>query len=165
MNRQRATRFIRTILYDLKRRFGGSVTFHRTTHNKNFYNGTDAIGILAWKFKKVIVLPRNLEQKFVYDLSYIASNKNFTMGAVFDTSSRRVILDVHDAGAYVPELRDYFVVDNKRFDITDIQKFEFNTGFLVIGQQTEGSVPQEAHILNARNRALFSDNVDLEIGP
>lgn len=158
-----ATRFITNMLYDLKRRYGGVVTFHREVNNNDYRNGVNDLQILDWSFRKIIVLPRSLEQKFVYDLSYIATNKNFTMGAVFDTSAKRVILDARDKRDYEPELRDYFVIDGKRYDITQIDAFEFNTGYVLTGQQTEGSKAREVHSVKPRNRVLFDDSADGEI--
>lgn len=158
-----ATRFIRNVLYNLKRRYGGVVTFHREVNNNDYRNGVNDLTILDWKFQKVIVLPRSLEQKFVYDLSYIANNKNFTMGAVFDTSAKRIILDARDKRDYEPALRDYFVIQGKRYDITQIDAFEFDTGYVITGQQTEGSKPRQVHTVKVRNRTLFDDSVDVEI--
>jgi hypothetical protein len=158
-----ATRFITNMLYDLKRRYGGVVTFHREVNNNDYRNGVNDLAILNWSFRKIIVLPRSLEQKFVYDLSYIATNKNFTMGAVFDTSAKRIILDVRDKRDYEPALRDYFVVHGKRYDITQIDEFEFGTGYVITGQQTEGSKAREVHSVKPRNRAMFDDSADGEI--
>lgn len=158
-----ATRFITNMLYDLKRRYGGVVTFHREVNNNDYRNGVNDLSILDWSFRKIIVLPRSLEQKFVYDLSYIATNKNFTMGAVFDTSAKRIILDARDKRDYEPALRDYFVVHGKRYDITQIDEFEFGTGYVITGQQTEGSKAREVHSVKPRNRAMFDDSADGEI--
>lgn len=152
-----ATRFITNLLYDLKRRYGGVVTFHREVNNNDYRNGVNALTLLDWTIRKIIVLPRSLEQKFVYDLSYIATNKNFTMGAVFDTSAKRIILDARDKGSYEPALRDYFVIHGKRYDITQIDEFEFGTGYVITGQQTEGSIARQVHSVLPRNRALFDD--------
>jgi len=158
---KRRTRFINNTIYSLKRRYGGKVTFHRDSETLNTETGKKVVVKQVWKFKKAIVLPYDQSQRFSYDLSYIASNKNFTYGAIFDTSMRRVILDSRDTGEYEPQQRDYFTMDNRRWDVIDVRKFEFDTGYMVTGQEVTGAPTREVHEEKARNRAIFSQEVSL----
>jgi hypothetical protein len=155
---QRNTRFIRRALYGLKRRYGGSVTFHRVSEALDHKTGKKTVSKQVWEFKKTIVLPSDVQPKFVYDLSYIANNKEFTTGGIFDTGPRRVILDSRDLGDYVPQNRDYFTFDGKRYEIVRFQGFEFNTGYIVIGQEVQGAPVNEVHEGIVRHRCLFSDS-------
>ena len=158
---KRNTRFISNVLYRLKRRYGGSVTFHRDLEELDTRTGKKTVTKTVWDFKWAILLPNVLVSKFVYDLTYIASNKNFAYGGIFDTSKRRLILDSKDLGTYVPRLDDYFTFDNKRWNVTEIHDFEFNTGKLIVGQLVVGAPVREIHNESARTRCIFSDSVEV----
>lgn len=155
---KRNTRFIRRILYQLKRRYGGSVTFHRPSEDLDLKTGKKTTTKQVWTVQKTIVLPSDVQPKFVYDLSYIANNKEFTMGGVFDTGPRRVILDSRDLGTYVPQARDYFTFDGTRYEIVRLQRFEFNTGWILVGQEVQGAPVNEVHKGIVHQRCLFSDS-------
>lgn len=158
---QKNTRFIAKVLYRLKRRYGAKVTFVRDTETLNTKTGKKTVSKATWDFRFAIILPNAHSQKFVYDLSYIAGNKNFTMGAILDTGHRKLILDAKDAGTYEPQLRDYFTYDNERWVVTNVQTFELNTGYMITGQRTEGSPVRDVHNERARTRCIFSDIVEV----
>jgi len=162
-NYQRNTRFISNVLYSLKLRYGGNVTFLRDTETLNTRTGKKTVTKETWDFNRVIVLPYMEEQKFVYDLSYIANAKNFTYGAVIDTSRRRLILDAKDAGDYEPRMRDYFTFENARWDVTEVHKFEFETGYIIVGQRVEGAPVRDVRNVSARVRSIFSDSASAEV--
>lgn len=156
---QRNTRFIWRVLYTLKKRYGGAVTFVRDTESLNTRTGKKTVTKTTKDVRRAIILPNTQVQKFVYDLSYIANAKNFTYGAIFDTSTRKLILDSRDLGTYVPQQRDYFTFENDRWNVIEVHKFEFNTGYLVVGQRVEGASVRDVHNESARVRCIFSQSV------
>jgi hypothetical protein len=97
----------------------------------------------------------------VYDLTYIAANKNFTYGGIFDTGKRRLILDSKDIGSYEPRIGDYFTYTNKRWNVTEVHAFEYNTGYTIVGQFVDGAPVREIHNESARSRCIFSDTVEV----
>lgn len=155
---KRNTRFMRRTLYSMKRRYGGFVTFHRDTEVLDFENGTKTVTKQVWDIQRAIVLPSDVQPKFVYDLSFIANNKEFTMGGIFDAGPRRLILDTKDLGDYVPQNRDYFTFDGERYEIVRFQRFEYNTGYIVIGSRVQGAPVRGVHTGVVRQRCLFSDS-------
>lgn len=155
---KRNTRFIRRTLYSMKKRYGGEIIFIRDTEIKNFETGKKDVSKETFRVKRAIVLPNDVQQKFVYDLSYIANNKEFTMGGIFDTGPRRVILDARDLNGYVPQNRDYFTFDGSRYDIVRFQRFEYNTGYIVIGQEIQGAPVRGVYTGIVNHRCLFSDS-------
>jgi len=155
---QRNTRFIRRTLYSLKRRYGGSVTFHRDSEVLDFETGKKAVTKTVWVIKRAIVLPSDVQPKFVYDLSFIANNKEFTMGGIFDAGPRRIILDSKDLLGYVPQDRDYFTFDGSRYNIVGVRRFEYNTGYIIVGQEVKGAPVREVHLVSARHRCLFTQS-------
>jgi hypothetical protein len=132
------------------------VTFHRDDSENDYRTGNKTVTKQVWDLRKVIVLPRKLSEKFVYDLSFIATNKNFTYGGIFDASSRNLILDSNEAGTYVPQMRDYFVFEGKRWNVVETNTFEFGAGFVIVGQEVVGAPVLEHHVERARNRCLFT---------
>jgi hypothetical protein len=69
-------------------------------------------------------LPRKLRTDFAYDLSFIAANKNFTYGGFFGKTSRLVLIDALDLGAYVIAKQDYITINSKRYVIDDLDEYE-----------------------------------------
>ena len=161
--RQRNTRMITRVLYRLKHRYGGDVSFVRDSETLDLETGTKTVTKATWDTKHVILLPNVMKEKFVYDLTYIASNKNFTYGGVFDTSRRRLILDLKDAGTYVPQNRDYLTFEGDRWNVVEVHFFEFGTGYLIIGQRVKGAPARNVFNRSARGRTIFSDAVALEV--
>jgi hypothetical protein len=156
---KRNTRFIRRTLYGLKRRYGGEVTFHRVLdEGLDLKTGKKNVSKQVWTVKKAIVLPSDVQPKFVYDLSYIANNKEFTTGGIFDTGPRRLVLDQRELGDYVPQIRDYFTFDGMRYEVVRLQRFEFNTGYIMVGQEVQGASVNEVHPEVVNHRCLFSDS-------
>lgn len=161
---RRNTRFISKVLYRLKRRYGTKVSFIRDSETLNLETGKKSVSKTTWDFKHAIILPNTQSQQFVYDLAYIAGNKNFTEGAVFDSGHRKLILDAKDLGTYTPQQRDYWTYDNERWNIIKVQKFELNTGYVITGQRVEGSPVRDVHNERARNRCIFSDSMEVTYG-
>lgn len=158
---QRRTRFVRNIIYALKRRYGMKITFFRDDEDLDLRTGKKTVDKLVVPVNRAIVLPNKSVPKFVYDLSFIATNKNFTMGGVFDAGKRRIILDSRDlTNGYIPRNRDYFAFENRRWDVIEVSEFEFNTGYLVVGQEVTGAPVREWHEERARNRCIFTDSAE-----
>lgn len=156
---KRNTRFIRRILYSLKKRYGGHVTFHRDSEQLDLKTGKKIVTKEIFQISKAIILPNDIQQKFVYDLSFIANNKEFTTGGIFDTGPRRVILDSKDLNGYVPQDRDYFTFDGVRYNVVRFSRFEFNTGYIITGQEVQGAPVHEVHSVTPNSRCIFSDSV------
>ena len=88
--------------------------------------------------KEAIVLDARTFRSFVYDIAYLSANKDFTMGGFFDPEDRRVILDPRDLKAHVPKIEDYFVFNNARYDIKEVNTFENNFGYELLGRKVRG---------------------------
>jgi hypothetical protein len=147
-------------MYALKRRYGGEVIFHRDEEDLDLRTGKKTVDKVTQRVKRAIILPNTQLQKFVYDLSFIATNKNFTMGGVFDTGKRRIIVDARDLGTYVPENRDYFTFENRRWNVIEASEFEFGVGYIVVGQEVKGAPVREWREERARNRCIFTDSAE-----
>jgi hypothetical protein len=148
------------LLYTLKRRYGEKTIFYRDSESLNFETGKKNVTKVTWTIKRAIVLPGNVQSKFVYDLAFIANNKEFTTGGIFDTGPRTLILDSKDLGTYEPQIRDHFNLNNQRYDVIN---FDFNTGYVIItGQRIVGAPAREVHNLNPDQRCIFSQEIEYE---
>jgi len=112
-------RFIKRILYSLKRRYGLPITIHRATSSEvDIINGEQTQEITTYKIKKAVVLNTKQARDFAYDLSYIAANKNFTYGALFDAGTRTILIDAIDLPTGFILLQDDGIIYNhERYEI------------------------------------------------
>ena len=87
-------RQVRTILYRLRRQFRSEIKIKETVvQSPNFQTGVVTKKVKSYTLRNQIALPQRNKQTFVYDLAYIASNKNFTQGGFFDKNIRTFIID------------------------------------------------------------------------
>lgn len=156
-------RFIRDTLYDLKRRYGEVVDFIRIVSSTVDRETGDKIVVKSGlRVNRCIVLNSYELRKFVYDLSFIATNKNFTYGGFFDQTQRDFIVDAVDIN-YEPLQGQYLVYDGTRFDIHQVQRFEGRTGYLIRGKQTKGIDIDNVINLSLHTQLNFTDEADYGI--
>lgn len=118
-------RQLHLILYGLKKRYGTRLTVRRVT-NKVFDPATGKEDIVSEDVTvKAIVLPVKTFRDYVYDLSFIAANKNFTYGGHFDTAERFVIIEVKDLpDGFSFSMNDRVVHKNQLYESKQITDFE-----------------------------------------
>ena len=84
-------------IYRLKRSLASEILVQKITKtSRNIEVGTRGRQIQHHRVRKAIVGGSDILKRFVYDLSYIAANKNFTTGALFDQTDGLVIIDAKD---------------------------------------------------------------------
>lgn len=134
----------RLILYRLKRDWGLEVILYRPIRNDHdIRTGNIDRGYITYTVEKAPVLPTNVDRSFVYDLAYIAANKNFTEGGFFDRRQTQVILDAKELPkGFEPNHDDFIVFKTKRYEIKSVQIVEelaaFRLGVLAVeGQSRE----------------------------
>lgn len=87
-------RQVSVILYRLKRNYPAKVTIRKITANYfDLETGEVTRPYRSFDIRRAIVLPEKRIPDFVYDLAFIAANKNFTYGGQFSSSTRLVIID------------------------------------------------------------------------
>lgn len=122
----RPAREMRRLLYPIKRRRGEPIQIHQIDDNSvNLQSGAITKSYLTYRIKKAVVLPVNFDRSFVYDLAYIAANKNFTAGGLFDKSYTTVIIDIPDLPiGIVITLNDYCSISGVTYKIAKSDVFE-----------------------------------------
>lgn len=134
-------RFISQVLYRLKRRYGEPCTIcQRTSSTTDLETGVKTVHKTTRLVNRVIVLPSLIHREFQYDLTFIATNKNFTYGGLYDTTERRLIFDRKDLGDFEITRDMYLLFAGRRYEIKQIEEFEERTAYFVVAK---GSL--EAH--------------------
>jgi len=105
----------------------------------NLETGTKDIAYTKVRIRRAIVQPARYHRDFVYDLSFISANKDFTTGGFFDITDRRVIIDASDLPAgWELDLNQYVIFNNRRYDIKSYYEFETDMGFILVMRETKG---------------------------
>ncbi len=162
---RRQTRFIRRVLYSLKKEFGFDITFHKMlAQTLNLEDGTSTQTFEIKRVRRAIILPDSKRDTFEYDLAYIAAAKNFTLGAYYNTSLRKIIVDRQDLGDYVIELRDYIIWNEKRWEVAKIDSYELETGFIVQVRLVEGTIRYQITEMDLESSLIFSGTQSYTVG-
>ena len=143
-------RQISLIVYKLKRQFGLPATLRYPDNDASGYNiktGGTNITYIDLAIKRLIRLPRRNISDFVYDLSFIAANKNFTYGGEFDTNDRWFIVDIKDLTQDyrypnpVLEITTeyYIIIENRTYKIYEVNLAEDNNAYLLRGREIVSS--------------------------
>lgn len=90
-------RQVRNIIYNLKRQYPSAITLKNVTEVQvDRAMGKQTLKTRTHDVKRAVVLPTKSVPDFVYDLSFIAANKNFTYGGLFDAKTTSIIIDGKD---------------------------------------------------------------------
>lgn len=137
----RRARQMRKLLYPLQRERGEKLQIHQINKNKaDLENGVIDKSYMTYKVKKAIVMPVNQTRSFVYDLAYIAANKNFTGGGLFDKASTTCIIDMRELPTgFVIDLNDYCSISGVTYKIAASDVLE--DAFYIVKLQTLSNFP------------------------
>lgn len=133
------SRFIKRTLYALKRQYGAQINIvWRTGSQLNLELGTKTVSQDSVRVDRAIILPVTLDRDFVYDLSFIASNKNFTYGALFNKNRRKILLDSDDLPTdFKIEIGYFCVINDQRFEIKTVDNFGNKDGYEIDMEQVD----------------------------
>lgn len=135
-----ANTLIKRVIYNLKRRFGESLSVVRPgSRTPNLSTGVITSGEdTSISVGKAIILPGKAERKFSYDLSFIAANKNFTYGGFYDVDQREIIIDAKDLGAFVPKISDHILWRTKKHEVKQVSEFGNDAAYLIVVVEHKG---------------------------
>jgi len=137
---QTRLKHLNNAIYKLKRSHGLPAVLHKIeSHTVDPITGDKTTVIGGIKINKLIVLRAREFRSFIYDLAYISANKDFTTGGFFDPEDRQAYADARDLKGYEPQVGDYFVFNNSRFTIVEIQNFEDNSAFGFLLRKLRGA--------------------------
>jgi hypothetical protein len=131
---QNVLRQIKKIIYRLKRQYGivMYITYMNSADEYNLETGQITRDLISIKVRRGIVLPNRLAKDFEYDLSFIAANKNFTYGGIFEKGERIIVIDADDLpSGFQITTEMYVVYSNRRYEIKDATLAEENKAWLL----------------------------------
>lgn len=136
-------RFIRNVLYQLKRRYPGAIDIMRRTSNAvDTATGRKTVDLRGVHVDRAIVLPSNVSRAALFDRTYIANDRDFAYGTNFDVTVRTFIIDRRDMPAdFEITIGDYIVHERVRYNVQKSQKFEDDAGFIVLCKETLAEPP------------------------
>lgn len=154
-------KFIRDTLYQLKKDYGVPVKYGRLIKNQlNLETGMNTVTKQVYLIRKAIQLPTKLQRKFVQDIAYLAANKNFTYGALFDEKVSIFIIDARDLPrGFLLNMDDYLFMGHQRFVVQLAEILEHNCGWLLTVKSHEGANPFEVQPLRHQSRLQFQQEV------
>ena len=84
------------------------------------------------RLRRAILLPTKTDRSFVYDLAYIAANKNFTEGGIFDRVARTAIIETKRLPkGFVINDDDIVVFNDDYYTIASLDQTEKNSGYVL----------------------------------
>ena len=115
-------RQIKQIVYRLKRNYGVSIVLVRLSNLvNNVQTGKMTSDKQEISIRRGIIGPTSMLRDFVYDLSFIAANKNFTYGGLFDAGTLALIVDSKDLpSGFEPNLNDYITYDSSKYTFKEV---------------------------------------------
>ncbi len=121
-----ADRNISRIIYALKRERGVPALVQRESITTNLTTGETITHISdSHSLSRVVLLPKKITTDFAYDLSFVAANKNFTYGGLFNKTDRYLFVDARDLGTFVMRQdSDVIVIGARRYQIKEIEEYD-----------------------------------------
>jgi hypothetical protein len=126
-------RFIRRNIYAMKRQYGARIDLYRVVSSvTDHLTGEKTVVKEVHRIRRAPVLPYTMRRDVTQTISIISADKQFVYGGFYDAARREIIIDARD----IPrdwEIRpeDYVVFEGSRWEVITIQKFEYDTGWVI----------------------------------
>ena len=125
-------RQIKNILYQLKKDWGIAMDLRNQTSVVDRKTGMTQKSYVSTPVRRGILLPVKLTPSFVYDLSFIAANKNFTYGGLFGAGSRVVIVDGSDVPSTFTVKEDtQLIIAKAVYSVKNVETLVNKLGYLL----------------------------------
>jgi len=126
----------------MKRRMGYPIdVYRRDTSTTDRETGLASETKSVLHVKRAIVLDSRNFTEFQYDLAYILTSRNFSMGAFYDAATRGIIIDPEDlpAGFEINKETMWVVYDERRWEIVDFLEYEVERGLTLKVKETKNT--------------------------
>jgi hypothetical protein len=126
-------------IYKLKRQYSQEVVVQKITETeRDWKNGNRQRHIQHVFIRRAVVTGTDVLKRFVYDLSFIAANKNFIVGGLFDQLDNFIIIDGKDLPKGFKINHDSrLIIDSKKFEIKKIAKTPDDKSYFIHGRSLE----------------------------
>ena len=107
------SQFVDRVVRRLTERYGITVTFKNESERSTDYASGNVNRTFEVVSCKALVEESDAKKDFIYDLSFIAANKNFTYGGIFDTEQIWVTVRRELLGTFVVNSKTLIVIGGK----------------------------------------------------
>jgi len=155
-------RTITRTLYMLKRQYGGSIDIYTLTSSiTNQETGVTTIVKDVVHVDRAVVLPAQMQKEVRKSISQISANKTFVVGGTYDAGRRIFIVDRDDTPALDLTNNSYLVYRNRKYEIESFQEYEFESGWIIVGRELIGEVPEQIYLLSADNLLTLEGGINV----
>ena len=94
--------------------------------------------------RKAVVLPASTMRKSSQGISYLSASKPFASqgGQGWDSTSRAFLFEGRDLIGYNWDVEDWIVYRDRRYDVSEIEELDYDSGWLILGKEVVGAVPE-----------------------
>jgi len=143
-------RTIKKTLYMMLRQYGGTIDIYTLiSSTTNQETGVTTIVKDVVHVNRAVVLPAKILKEVRKSISQISANKMFVVGGTYDAGVRIFIVDRDDAPDLELTSNSYLVYRNRKYEIQSFQEYEFEAGWIIVGRELIGEVPEQIYLLNA----------------
>lgn len=161
---------IKRTLYDLKHRYGNEIQIYRlASASTDYQTGVKSGTVSVVDIRKAVVLPTQEIRRFFASIAFITASKQFLApgNQGYDQSRRGFIIEHQDIEEVSPgfefQPEDWIVYRGRRYDVEIIERLEFDTGWMIIGKELKGTVPERIISLNTSDAIDFDEDVTDEL--
>jgi len=127
-------------LYMLKREYGGPIDIYKLLDSQtDVRTGQKILSTKVFHIRRAIILPAGYARIRMPSIS--SANKDFIAGGAHDSNTREFIVDRKDApGLTTLTVDDWLVYQGRKYQISKIESFEFDSGWIITAKQSIGEV-------------------------
>ncbi len=133
MNDRSNWRFIRRCLYNLKRQYGAQVNVCKVLDvGTDYVTGKKTITRELHQVRRAVMLPEEEARKVQQGIAHLSASKWFVSQAGFDQVKAIFIFDAKDLPTgFQFDLDDFIVVEGEYYRVTEVDEYEFDSGWLI----------------------------------
>lgn len=133
------TNRIQQILYQLKQLYGQTVDIYQVGDaTVDYETGVPTVPKTVTRVRRMIVMPLKIAAKSLQTISVISANKQFVRGGTYDQGTRVFVIDRKDVPGLELTVNDYFVYREKKYEIKEVELYEFDAAWVAIGIEVIG---------------------------
>jgi len=133
------TNRIQQILYQLKQLYGNTIDIYQVGDaTVNYNTGVPTIPKTVTRVRRAIVMPLKIAAKSFQSISVISANKQFVRGGTYDQGTRVFVIDRRDVPSLELTVNDYFMYRDKKYEIKEVELYEFDAAWVAIGIEVTG---------------------------
>ena len=131
----------RRTLYMLKRQYGGPIDIYKLVDSQtDVRTGQKTVTTNVHHVRRAIIMPAGWSRTRMLSIS--SANKDHVAGGAHDANVRDFIVDRRDAsGLTTLTADDWIVFQGRKYQVSRIEAFEFDSGWIITAKESVGEVP------------------------